>query len=88
MNAGAVVVTNLDDGSPEGYRHLHTVIDVANCTDLPTDAVTLARIGQSAAAEAKILSWDALAERLVESDSAIGRRVRQGLAKQPAGAHS
>jgi hypothetical protein len=88
MNAGGVVVTNLDDGSPESYRHLHTLIDVATCTELPTDTVTLARIGQNAAAEAKLLSWDALAARLVESDHLKGERVRLGAARRAALANS
>jgi hypothetical protein len=84
MNAGAVVVTNLDDGSPEGYRHMQTMIDVAACAELPTDGEILARIGQGAVAEAKVRSWDALAERLVKSDNTIVGRVRPGSAVKPA----
>jgi hypothetical protein len=84
MSAGAVVVTNLDDGSPDGYRHMQTMIDVAACADLPTDGELLKRIGQNAVAEAKVLSWDALAERLVKSDNTIVGRVRSGSAAEPA----
>jgi hypothetical protein len=84
MNAGAVVVTNLDDGSPDGYRHMHTVIDVATCSELPTDEEILMGIGQNAVAEAKVLSWDALAERLVRSDQAVIGRVRPGAAEETA----
>lgn len=81
MNAGAVVVTNLDDRSPDGYRHMHTVIDVATCSELPTDGGILRSIGQNAAAEAKVRSWDALAERLVRSDQAVIGRLRPGAAE-------
>ena len=84
MNAGAVVVTNLDDGSPSGYRHMHSVIDVTTCSELPTDGEVLRGIGRNATAEAKLLSWDALVERLVSSDqNGIGRLV-SGLAEEPA----
>ena len=84
MNAGAVVVTNLDDGSPSGYRHMHSVIDVTTCSELPTDGEVLRGIGRNATAEAKLLSWDALAERLVSSDqNGIGRLV-SGSAEEPA----
>ena len=84
MNAGAVVVTNLDDGSPIGYRHMHSVIDVTICSEVPTDGEVLKGIGRNATAEAKLLSWDALTERLVSSDqNGIGRLV-SGSAEEPA----
>ena len=84
MNAGAVVVTNLDDGSPSGYRHMHSVIDVTTCSELPTDGEILTGIGCNARAEAKLLSWDALAERLVSSDQKVMGRLRSGSAEEPA----
>ena len=84
MNAGAVVVTNLDDGSPSGYRHMHSVIDVTTCSELPTDGGILTGIGCNARAEAKLLSWDALAERLVSSDQKVMGRLRSGSAEEPA----
>jgi hypothetical protein len=83
MNAGAVVITHLDDGSPSGYRHMHSVIDVATCTELPTDGESLRDIGRNAAAEAKLLSWDALAERLVSSDQKVMGHLRSGSAGEP-----
>ena len=33
MTAGAVIVTNLDDSSPRGYRHMQTLIDIDACTN-------------------------------------------------------
>lgn len=76
MSAGAVVVTNLDEGSPQGYRHLHSLIDVDACAELPTEADVLRSIGPNAAEEARKLSWDALADCLVEADSTIAGRAR------------
>ena len=76
MNAGAVVVTNLDNGSPNGYRHLQNLIDVASCSALPTDSEVLARIGRNAIAEAKLLSWVALTDRLLESDNQVVGRLQ------------
>lgn len=64
MRAGAVVVTNLDEGSPDGYRDMHTLIDISTCSELPTDQDVLHRIGENAIAEANLLSWDGLVERL------------------------
>jgi hypothetical protein len=84
MNAGAVVVTNLDEGSPSGYRHMHSVIDVATCTELPTDGEILRDIGRNATAEAKLLSWDALAERLVSTDQKVMGRLWSESTEQPA----
>ena len=52
MNAGAVVVTNLDDGSPDGYRHLQNMVDIDACTELPTDIRALNEIGARAEAQA------------------------------------
>lgn len=71
MSAGAVVVTNLDEGSPKGYRHMDTLINAAICTELPTDQQVLVDIGQRAAAEAVQFGFDALADRLVRADDNI-----------------
>jgi hypothetical protein len=74
MNAGAVVVTNIDGGSPEGYRHMDTMIDIGVASELPSEREVLAAIGGKAAAEAKLFGWDALVGRLMDpNDIAIGR---------------
>ena len=79
-----VVVTNLDDGSPIGYRHMRSVIDVTICSEVPTDGEVLKGIGRNATAEAKLLSWDALTERLVSSDQNGISRLVSGSAEEPA----
>jgi hypothetical protein len=68
MNAGAVVVTNLDQGSPPGYRHMDTLIDIGACTALPTETGVLNQIGERALAHAAKFGWQALADRLLERD--------------------
>ena len=83
MTAGAVVVTNLDNGSPEGYQHLKTLIDITSCGELPTDQTQLTAIGQHATEQAKLLSWDALADKLRLGDDTIGGRMRTGRTQEP-----
>jgi hypothetical protein len=68
MSAGAVVITNLDDGSPEGYQHLQTMVDIDACASLPTDTSVLNEIGAGAEAQASRFGWPALADRLLEKD--------------------
>jgi hypothetical protein len=68
MTAGAVVITNLDEGSPQGYRHMQTVIDIEGCTALPTEREVLRLIGDKARAQASQFDWGALANRLLETD--------------------
>jgi len=77
MAAGAVVVTNLDKGSPRGYRHMKTLIDIDNCGALPTDERALREIGTHARDEASQFGWNRLAVRLLDRDEA-------GLAKSRA----
>jgi hypothetical protein len=62
MERGAVVVTNLDDLSPEGLQHLGNVIDIERMDALPTDPLLLRRISVGAMEFARARSW----ERLVE----------------------
>ena len=65
MSCGAVVITNRDAYSPAAYAHLATVIDIARCDGLPTDAGVLRDIGRRAAAVATgSLGWDALVDHL------------------------
>ena len=75
MTAGAVVVTNLDEDSPEGYKHMDTVIDIDRCAALPTDAKLLQEIGDGAQAEARQFGWPALAD-LLEKDEMASARPR------------
>lgn len=64
MERGAVVVTNLDDGSPEELRHMDNVIDLNQTTELPFDPLTLARIRVRAMETRRERGWDALARQL------------------------
>lgn len=66
MSCGAVVITNLDGHSPAAFRHAVTVLDIARCDSLPTDADELGAIGRRAAALATgAIGWDALVAALV-----------------------
>jgi hypothetical protein len=64
MERGAVVITNLDDSSPEELRHMDNVIDLNQTTELPFDPLTLARIRVRAMEARRERGWDALARRL------------------------
>jgi hypothetical protein len=68
MTAGAVVISNLDEGSPQGYRHMQTLIDIDACTALPTETELLRQIGDGAQRQATELGWQALADRLLKND--------------------
>lgn len=76
MTASAVVVTNLDDGSPQGYRHMETVVDIEACAVLPTDREVLRQIGGGGRSQAARFGWQALADRLLEKDESALRRAR------------
>lgn len=61
MQAGSVVVTNLDRWSPPAYAHGENLLDVARCAALPTDPAVLGPIGERARATATgAVGWDAL----------------------------
>jgi hypothetical protein len=69
MQYGAVVITNLDESSPKYLRHFDNVIDLNRCSELPTDADVLRRIGQRARETAAEVSWDRLVERISQRNS-------------------
>ena len=62
MERGAVVVTNLDGASPEGLRHLETVVDLEQADVLPADPLELRRMSVAAMEYARGRGW----ERLVD----------------------
>jgi hypothetical protein len=68
MQAGAVVITNLDDRSPDGFNHMDSLIDIQTCSALPTDEHTLSRISRSASAAADRYDWGGLIRRLTNLD--------------------
>ena len=71
MEAGRVVITNLDEYSPPVLRHMENVVDIAQASLLPVDPDELARLGSGARAVAtQALGWDALVRRLQGSPAA------------------
>jgi hypothetical protein len=64
MEYGSVVITNLDEFSPVEFRHPENVIDINQCTALPTDPDVLRRIGEAARDTARGRDWSALVDRL------------------------
>jgi hypothetical protein len=83
MSAGSVVITNLDESSPSGYRHMDTLIDAVVCTELPTDRERLKGIGNRAALEAKKFDFDALAACLNHAEQqAFAHSIRTEAASQ------
>lgn len=64
MERGAVVITNLDDRSPEELRHMDNVIDIGQTDALPFDPLVLGRISVRAMETRRELGWDALVQRL------------------------
>lgn len=65
LHAGVVVITNLDDYSPEPLHHLKNIIDINRADGLPTDTGILNSIRREAL---KVglhdLGWDLLVKRL------------------------
>jgi len=65
LQAGSVVITNLDRHSPPQMAHGRNVLDIEACPALPTDPAELAGIGREASRLGwGELGWDALVERL------------------------
>jgi hypothetical protein len=64
MERGAVVVTNLDEGSPQDLHHMENVLDINQLDVLPDDPLVLRRIGIAAMERGRERSWDRLVARL------------------------
>lgn len=60
MEQGCVVITNLDEYSPDYFVHMHNVIDINRCEELPSEPLELERIGAEAMETAHSRSWDRL----------------------------
>jgi hypothetical protein len=77
MSNGAVVITNLDGSSPQGFVHMDSVLDIGRCAVLPTDGETLKRMSERAKATVAPYDWRSLAEHLLSSEtrSFTGPRV-------------
>lgn len=60
LERGCVVITNLDEHSPKHLVHGESVIDINQCTEIPTDPLTLARLRLRALETARSRSWSSL----------------------------
>jgi hypothetical protein len=60
MEHGSVVITNLDEYSPDYLVHMDNVIDINRCERLPSDALEHRRLGLRAMETARSLSWERL----------------------------
>jgi hypothetical protein len=77
MEQGCVVITNLDEHSPEHLRHGVNVIDIGQTTELPSDPLELRRISVAAMEITRERSWEHLAA-LIRSDAAGTRAGAPG----------
>jgi hypothetical protein len=66
LERGAVVITNLDEWSPEEFVHLDNVIDIAQCEELPLDGETLDRLRLRARETGASRSWARLVAEVVD----------------------
>lgn len=64
MEHGAVVVTNLDEHSPEHLEHMRNVVDIRRCQSLPSDPLELRRLEANAMETARRYGWDELVHAL------------------------
>lgn len=64
MECGATVITNLDEHSPEDFRHMHSMINIDEIDSLPTDHEVIESIGQNAVAVNEARSWARLIDRM------------------------
>lgn len=75
MQCGAVVLTNLDQGSPAEFRHLETLIDIRQCNgSLLLDEASLAKIAASGRAAADKLGWPPLLDLFAHEESLASDR--------------
>jgi len=78
MQCGAVVLTNLDEHSPESYVHLESLVDIRQCRDgLPIDPGLLAGIGARGRVVAREIGWDPLLELIAAEEARIPDNVRK-----------
>ena len=65
MDCGAVVVTNIDEYSPQVFEHMHNVIDINRCDSLPVSSDVLGLLSRNARATASTsLGWDSLVSHI------------------------
>jgi len=74
LEQGAITITNLDRYSPPEFRHMDNVIDLNQCSELPSDPLVLKRMSLRAMETGRNRSWAELARRLRETQSALPNR--------------
>ena len=77
MQYGAVVITNLDRYSPGSYVHMQNLIDINQCTGLPTDEPVLAAIRANARETVRPLHWDAFLRQLKGHEVTVAEERRR-----------
>ena len=70
MEHGSVVITNLDEHSPEYLVHMDNVIDINRCEELPSDSLEHKRLAMRAMETARSLSWERLVAMIRHPESA------------------
>lgn len=81
MQAGAVVITNLDSFSPPDFRHGSNVLDIERIRDLPTGTDVLTAISESARSTVALRSWENFLDQMLASGEggyAGAPRAREG----------
>ena len=73
MEHGSVVITNLDQNSPEYFVHMDNVIDINQCEELPSDPLEHKRLALRAMETARSLSWDRLISAIRNPADTPGR---------------
>lgn len=77
MQCGAVVLTNLDDGSPPVFKHLESVIDISQCpAGLPLDESLLQTIKDNGRALAGRMGWVPLTELFARHEPELQLRLK------------
>jgi hypothetical protein len=68
MEAGAVVITNLDAYSPSSYVHGNNILDINQLTAIPTEKTKISSISRSAIRTSVEFGWDSFARELTNKE--------------------
>lgn len=71
MQAGAVVITNLDSFSPPDFCHSGNVLDIERVRELPTGAETLKAISESARSTVASRSWESFLKEMFSAGTSV-----------------
>ena len=74
MQCGSIVITNLDANSPSSFVHFSNMLDIHQCSALPTDSSTLTQISARAEETAHLFDWDALTTQMSQHEPARLKR--------------